>query len=239
MSKLDQFSRAYDDDFAYALDNDLIMNWYPKRITDRASGKSLLELGVGHGTSSVIFEKKFDKHVIIDGSKAIIEKFSRINPGFKSEIVFSMFEDFTPQEKFDNIVMGFVLEHVVDPEKLVDKYKKFLKADGRLFVTVPNAEALNKRIGKEAGLIQDLFELGEGDRALGHTQLFSVGTLRDLLQSAGLEVVDVEGLFLKPLATHQLQELKLEKSILDGMMVVGVKYPELSVGLLAEAKLKQ
>jgi SAM-dependent methyltransferase len=234
---LDRYSEAYRPEFAYALDNDLILQWYPHRVIDKMKGGSLLELGVGHGYSTRIFRDHFDRHVVIDGSPKIIERFRSENPDLALDLIEGFFEEFETDETFDVICMGFVLEHVDDPEFLVRRYARFLKPGGSLFVTVPNAESMHRRIGIAAGLMADLFALGEGDRLLGHQQLFSVATLTDLMKRCGYEVVATEGLFFKPFTTGQIQRLELSDSILQGMMKVGIPYPELCCALMTHARL--
>ncbi|HUP58634.1 MAG TPA: methyltransferase domain-containing protein [Bdellovibrionota bacterium] len=234
MSHLDDHFKAYGKDFIHALDNDLILKWYPQRIASLKKGSSLLELGIGHGFSTAIFANHFERHVVVDGSPKIIEAFKLANPATRVEVVEAYFESFETDERFDHVVMGFVLEHVDDPKLILDRFKKFLRPGGSIFATVPNAEALNKRLGLEAGIISDLFALGPGDRQLGHKQLFSVPRIRELARSVGLKEKHIEGLFLKPLTTKQLLDLGLDEKILQAMMKVGVGYPELSVGILVE-----
>lgn len=237
MSKifLDKFKDAYYDSFPYALDNELMLNWYPKRILQLAKGESVLELGLGHGYTSIIFSKNFKKHLVIDGSREIIEDFRRkFDTEENVNIVHSYFEDYDNDEKYDIIVMGFVLEHVEDPNLIVEKYKKLLKPDGRMFIAVPNSEALNKRIGFEAGLLKDMSALSQADKALGHQRLFTVESLRQLVAGHDLNVITVEGIFLKPITTAQINKLELSHDILLGMLKLGINYPELCVGILME-----
>lgn len=232
---LDTFKDAYDNTFPYALDNRLIMNWYPERIIRYASGGSLLELGVGHGYCSLRLTKHFKRHVIVEGAKDIIEKF-RQNPGVAHiEIVHTFFEMYDTSEKFDVIVMGFVMEHVDDPCFILKKFRRCLKPGGAIFITVPNAHALNKRIGLEAGILKDYNALSASDLALGHKRLFTVDSLRSLIEGAGLTIKLMEGLFLKPITTEQIKRLGLSEDILQAMMRVGTEYPELCVGILAGA----
>lgn len=233
---LNSYLPAYQDEFLYALDNRLILNWYPDRVMLIAKGDSLLELGVGHGYSTSRFSKHFKRHVVIDGSPEIIQQFQSNFPDCNASIVESYFETFETSERFDVIVMGFILEHVDDPEFILSRYKKFLKPNGAIYLTVPNAEALNKRLGHEAGLLPSLFQLGEGDKALGHQRLFSVQTLKDLIQKCGYRCDQLEGIFLKPITTKQIQTLELSEAILQGMMTVGVDYPELCVALFMEIR---
>ena len=233
---LDRYAAAYEPDFAYALDNDLILNWYPHRIVAQASGESLLELGVGHGYSTQIFNRHFSRHVILDGSPKIIAAFHHRNPGLSVEIIEAYFESFDTQEKFDVICMGFVLEHVDDPAFILRHYLDFLKPDGKLFVTVPNAESMHRRIGQAAGLLGDMFALGDGDRQLGHKNLFSVASLTRMVEDCGYAVTGMEGLFFKPFTTGQIRKLDLSPSILEGMMKVGVQYPELCCAIMAQLR---
>lgn len=234
---LDRYRQAYEKDFTYDFDNRLILNWYPQRILEKTSDGALLELGVGHGYSTVRFAERFSRHVVLDGAPSVIEQFRRAYPSCPAEIVQTYFEDFSTTEQFDVVVMGFVLEHVTDPLALLRQYRSFMKADGRLFVAVPNAAALNKRIGLAAGLLDDLQQLSEGDRALGHLRLFTVESLRQLVLEANYSVRGIEGIFLKPLTTSQMQQLNFDEKVLQGFLEVGINYPELCVGILLEAAL--
>lgn len=237
MSKhdLDCFKNAYGSSFAYDFDNRLILNWYPRRILDYVRGGSLLELGLGHGYTAALFSERFSRHVVLDGSLAVIEQFQTKFPECRAEVVHTYFEEFSTTERFDVIVMGFVLEHVEDPLALLQKYREFLKPDGQLFIAVPNAETLNKRVGLAAGLLDDLYRLSDGDRALGHLRLFTVESLKRLIMEAHYSLVRLEGIFLKPLTTKQLLQLELDEQVLEGFLQVGIDYPELCVGLLLEA----
>lgn len=235
-SGLDDSVPAYQDDFAYALDNRLILNWYPQRIIRLARGRSLLELGLGHGYSSLIFSRHFPAYTVIEGSNAVIGQFRESHPDASIDLQCAYFEDFVPEMRYDHIVMGFVLEHVDDPGHILRRYRKFLAPQGSLFVAVPNCAALNKRFGHAAGLIDDLETLSDADRLLGHQRLFTLKSLRELCQREGFSIGSVEGIFLKPIATSQILELKLSEPILEAMLKVGVDYPELSVGILMELR---
>lgn len=233
---LDSFIAAYGEGFSYAFDNNIMLNWYPERIMQLCpAGGSLLELGVGHGYTSNRFSQHFSRHVVIDGSTSVIEQFHSQYPDCKAKVVQAYFEDFDTEERFDVIVMGFVLEHVANPQLVLQRYKKFLAPGGRCFVAVPNGESLHRRFGHAAGLLGDLMALGKGDMELGHERLYSLNSLSGELQETGYRVVRKEGIFLKPLTTAQLQSLHLDENIIQAMCKVGIDYPELSCALLLEA----
>ncbi len=117
---LDTFIAAYSDSFGYAYDNNIILNWYPRRIMALCTKEqSLLELGIGHGFSTNRFSQFFGEHTVIDGSASVIGQFKAQYPDNTAEIVESYFETFDTDKRFDLIVMGFVLEHVDDPQAVL------------------------------------------------------------------------------------------------------------------------
>ncbi len=239
-SELDSHVGAYERKSVYDFDNLLQLKWYPKRVIERTRGaRSILELGLGHGVTTEIFNRHFERHVVIDASPAVIENFHRLYPDCKPQIVQAYFEDFRSAERFDVIVFGYILEHVEDPVKVMELFGPFLAPGGRMFVTVPNAEVLNRRLGHLAGMLPDLTELSEHDLLLGHRRYYTVDTLRADIEAAGYQMLAIEGIYLKPLTTMQILSLNLDERILDALCQVGVEYPELSCGLLAEISPKE
>jgi 2-polyprenyl-3-methyl-5-hydroxy-6-metoxy-1,4-benzoquinol methylase len=235
MENLDKYISSYNAGFEYTFDNTIILNWYPRRILEKSpKSAKVLELGIGHGYSFKWFSENFESYTVIDGSPAVIQKLLKEFPETKAQIVESYFEEFQTDEKFDVIIMGFVLEHVENPASILVKYKSFLKPNGRCFVAVPNAECLHRRIGNAAGYLDNMFTLSEADLSFGHRRLYSVETLTQEIENCGYKITNKEGIFLKPLTTSQLKELKLSENIIQGMCHLGVKYPELSAALLFE-----
>lgn len=232
---LDTHIVAYEGQNQYDFDNRIILNWYPKRIIRLTkNANSILELGIGHGFTANIFSKYFNRHVVLEGSSAVIENFRKKFPNCRTQIVETFFEDFVSDEKFDVIVMGFILEHVNTPLKIITRFKEFLASNGKLFIAVPNAEALNRRIGYLAGILPDLQTLTENDLLLGHKRYYTVGTLTEDVRNAGFKIVRMEGLFLKPFTTEQMISLHLDENIIRALCKIGVDYPELSLGILMQ-----
>lgn len=234
---LDTHVTIYEGQNQYDYDNNIILNWYPLRIIEHTkSAKSILELGLGHGYTAQIFSKHFSRHVILEGSSAVIENFKLHFPDSTPEIIDTYFEKFESDEKFDVIVMGFILEHVNDPLQIITHFKKFLSPDGKIFITVPNAEALNRRLGFFAGLLSDMQLLSENDIISGHKRYYNVASLGADIKNAGYEIEKMEGIYLKPFTTKQMMSLEFDKKIIDALCMAGVDYPELSLGILAILK---
>lgn len=234
-NELDAHVKAYEGDIQYDFDNEILLNWYPKRILNQVVGaKSLLELGLGHGYTTNLFSPHFSKHVVLEGSPAVIDNFKNKYPDCGCEIIETYFENFASDERFDVIVMGFILEHVDDPKQILLHFKKFLKPGGKLFVAVPNAEVLNRRLGHIAGMLPDMQQLSENDHVLGHKRYYTVSSLSKDVTDTGYNILKMEGIYLKPLSTSQMISLAFDKKVIDAFCLVGVEYPELSCGILME-----
>lgn len=232
---LDTHVAAYQGDNLYDFDNEILLNWYPQRILQLAgAARSLLEFGLGHGYTTDIFSSRFERHVVLEGSPAVIRNFRDKHPECRAEIVETYFENFETDERFEVIVMGFILEHVDDPLLIIRRFRDFLAPGGRMFLAVPNAEVLNRRLGHVAGLLDDITTLSENDVLLGHKRYYTTDSLRAEVTEAGCSVDRLEGIYLKPFTTRQMVSLHLGQDVIDALCAVGVEYPELSCGLLAE-----
>jgi 2-polyprenyl-3-methyl-5-hydroxy-6-metoxy-1,4-benzoquinol methylase len=234
-SALDSHVKAYQGENIYDYDNRILLKWYPQRVREFSAGaRSLLELGLGHGITATEFGRHFERHVVIDASPAVIANFRDNYPDSRVEIVESYFENFETDERFDVIVFGFVLEHVDDPVLVLKHFRRFLAPGGRMFVAVPNAEVLNRRLGHLAGMLPDMTTLSEHDLLLGHKRYYTVATLKRDLELAGYEINRLEGIYLKPLTTSQMLSHDFDDRVIDALCRVAIGYPELSCGLLAE-----
>jgi 2-polyprenyl-3-methyl-5-hydroxy-6-metoxy-1,4-benzoquinol methylase len=234
---LDKHIKAYEGQNLYDFDNNILLNWYPNRIIKFSSdAKSILELGLGHGFTTKIFSEYFSHHVVLDGSKAVIKNFKKRNPDCPALIIETYFEKFESDEKFDVIVLGFILEHVDNPLAIITRYRNFLSPAGTMFIAVPNAQVLNRRLGHLIGMLPDIHSLSENDILLGHKRYYTVNSLTEDVKSAGLEIERMEGIYLKPFTSSQLISLNFDKEIFNALCEVGIDYPELSCGILAQLK---
>ncbi|WP_220014376.1 class I SAM-dependent methyltransferase [Bradyrhizobium sp. BR 10289] len=234
-NQLDVHVAAYQGENIYDFDNEIVLTWYPKRIARVVRApRAVLDLGLGHGFATEIFSGGPGRHVVLEGSRAVIENFKLRYPGNKSELIETYFEEYDTDERFDLIVMGFVLEHVDDPLLILNRFRKFLAPTGKLFVAVPNAEVMNRRLGNLAGMLPDIQALSEHDRILGHQRYFTAASLTELAGDAGYKIERMEGIYLKPFATRQILSLNLDSDIIQALCELGIEYPELSVAMLAQ-----
>jgi ubiquinone/menaquinone biosynthesis C-methylase UbiE len=239
MKDLNQMTSEYRPNAVTEIENNLILNWYPKRMIQRfGHAQDLLELGIGHGFTAGIFATACDRQIIVDGSSVVIEQFKSHHAAFKGGIVEAYFENFHPDSLFDVIIMGFILEHVDDPDLILERYRSFLKPGGKLYVAVPNAKSMNRRLGLEMGLIDDIYSLNANDIALGHQRQYCRDTLTEAVERAGYCITHEEGIYLKPLPLSVLKTLDDMNENLQAMLKVGVDFPDLCVALLMELEVR-
>jgi hypothetical protein len=87
-----------------------------------------------------------------------------------------------------------------------------------------------------AGMIDDCMALGKADLQQGHKRLYSVELLKELLARHDLQMLRLEGIYLKPFSNSQLEALQLSEDVIRSLFEVGIDYPELCDALLAEVK---
>ncbi|MCX8070707.1 MAG: class I SAM-dependent methyltransferase [Thermodesulfovibrionales bacterium] len=220
----------------YYLETLISNQYYAHRIVELSKGaRSALELGIGYSITTEIFKRFFKRYCIIDSDRELIKDFIKQTGNKNIEVVNEYFEDYHTKEKFDVIIMGFVLEHVDDPTLILNKYKEFLSDRGKLFITVPNATSLHRRIAYEAGLMSDMYVFNEVDIKVGHKRYFDVDKIKALVKSCGYDVVKIEGIFLKPITTSQMVQIGFNENIYSALLKIGKDYPELSNSILVMA----
>ena len=112
-----------------------------------------------------------------------------------------------------------------------------MKSNGSIYVTVPNWESLNKKIGFYAKMIDTMHFLSDVDLKLGHKRTYSVDSIKEQVLKCGFKIDAIEGLFLKPITTSQMKELNFSEEIYKALMILGKEYPELSCGIMLKLSL--
>ena len=239
---LDSYQDAYQPDFKFDSENLSTLDWYSRRMCHdmRTLGtQSVLSLGIGHRVVSQNIEKEFSEnlssHTILEGSKEIIENYkAKYGKHQNVDIIHTYFEEFETEQRFDAIEAGFVMEHVDDPHEVLGHIKKFVVPGGKIYLAVPNATSLHRQIGNKAGLLDDMYKLSEYDLQLGHKRYFDVESFKQLAKDCGLQIVKVEGIYLKPVTTSQIESLELTDDVMRALYEMGLAYPELCNSIYME-----
>ena len=104
---------------------------------------------------------------------------------FYDEIHVCAMEDVRFQQKFDLINCGDILEHLIDPWKMLKRFSILLRSGGHLVLSVPN-------IGHWSivkALLKGHFQyIPLGLLCIGHLRWFTESSIRDALATAGFEI---------------------------------------------------
>jgi 2-polyprenyl-3-methyl-5-hydroxy-6-metoxy-1,4-benzoquinol methylase len=153
----------------------------------------------------------------------------------------SLFETAQLPEKYDNIVLTHVLEHIDDPVAVMKRINdEWLSDTGRFFLVCPNANAPSRQIAVKMGLITHNAAVTPAEEAHGHRITYSLDTLERDARAAGLNVVFRTGIFFKALANFQWDKILgtdvISPEYLEGCYQLGHIYPDLcaSIFLLCE-----
>lgn len=176
-------------DFKTNVSDHIAYDWACKYIKDNSQ---VLEIGPGNGAiGSFLAESKNCSIDIIEfdeqlGEKA--KKFARhvLAGSIMGDIESMGWESELQQSSYDCIIICEVLEHLHNPQLVLDRLYQYLKPDGCLIAAVPN-------IGHNAviiGLLNDRFDysdLGLLDNT--HIHLFTYKAIRAMLEKANFCIV--------------------------------------------------
>ncbi len=104
-------------------------------------GTSYLEVGAGHGlyVSEVIRQDLFAHYDILDISETSLALTQKMTAEFAAKrdirFIHADFLEFESEDCYDVISISEVLEHVETPQAFLDRSRKLLKDDGRLYLT--------------------------------------------------------------------------------------------------------
>lgn len=205
---------------------------YPYRyqvVRARMTGPKVLEVGVGHAdiTNWLSEDGKFEI-TSIDGSQSVLDHAAeKVSHPERVTFIHTYFEEFETDELFDDILITNSLEHVDDPVGVLEHVKKFLKPEGRIHITVPNAVSIHRMLGKAMGMLKEVDSLNSHDVKVGHQRVYNTGLSMEHISDAGLHIIDSDGIILKPFSNLQMNTL-LDDKIIQGLFDVGRRLPELA-----------
>jgi len=152
-------------------------------------------LGLGHRVDVV---EGASRHVAFAQKKYAGE--SRVR------IFHALFQEFEPTDLYDTIVAADMLRYLPDAQAFLQRARGWLATEGRIVVTVPNRRSFHRRIGALLGLEASLDEANARDREVGNRRTYDRYELRDLLNRSGFRTQILQGAFLKPLSSAQMDQ---------------------------------
>jgi 2-polyprenyl-3-methyl-5-hydroxy-6-metoxy-1,4-benzoquinol methylase len=191
---------------SYADYNAFLGHYQVVACLEHVRGDSLLDLACGDGLVTEKLASRFERVVGVDANSARIAEARKRLPHIK--FFDSLIEDIDFDERFDNITMLNLLEHVENPTALLRRAARWLTPTGRLHVHVPNAMAVNRVIAVIMGTLESCEELSPNDiHVAGHRRSYDMQSLVGEVKTAGLNVTASGGVFYKMLSTPQMDWL--------------------------------
>ena len=220
-----------DHKYAYCFDFDVMHPYIIKSFEPFFNKGSLLELGSFKGDFTRRLLPYFDDITCVEASDIAI-KTAKKKLGNKIKFFNSLFEKASLPERYENIVMTHVLEHLDDPILVLKRINnEWLTEYGRFFLVCPNANAPSRQIAVKMGLISHNTAVTPAESEHGHRCTYTLDTLERDVVAAGLKVIHRSGIFFKALANFQWDKLLntniITKEYLEGCYKLGQQYPDL------------
>ncbi|MFH0714706.1 MAG: methyltransferase domain-containing protein [Candidatus Diapherotrites archaeon] len=165
------------------------------------SGK-LLDVGCGDGFFASLVKERSNASVYgVDISFENLKKARARGVRIKRADISAAKLPFSARS-FDSVYCGEVLEHVVETEKLLEEFKRVLKPNGFLVVTVPNIASWYNRLlllfGQapfwvESGARGSYGSFCNAPNLNGHVRAFNRRALAELLNATGFSPVQWKG----------------------------------------------
>ena len=173
---------------------------YVKQFVD-LNGKKVLDVGCGGGVFSEAMAKSGAEVTAIDLAEDALEvaKLHLLESGLEVNYVCQSVEEFAKdnEETFDVIVCMEMLEHVPDPQSIVDSLSKILKPDGFLFLSTINRHPKAMMFG----IFAAEHVLGIVPKGTHHYEQFiKPSELVTGVEKADLQVIDVSGIKYDPIS---------------------------------------
>ncbi len=141
------------------------------------AGKRYLEIGIGSGEMLAgAIEMGYD----VTAVEICREDCEKISAVLGVDIKCCDFIEYNTDEKYDIIIMGDVLEHMLKPVEGLKKAKKLLADNGVLWLSTPNYNSSFSRLQKFKDPMWNQYH---------HLTYFSYETLLPILNDIGLDVV--------------------------------------------------
>lgn len=207
---------------------------YSYRIFSRHFNEgSILEMGPAEGLMSELLYRSGRELTMVEGAESFCEDLRARFPD--ATVHHALFEEFETDARFDNIVLGHVLEHVDEPVQVLQRIKRFLAPGGRILCAVPNSRSLHRQAGVLMGHLGFEEDMSELDVHHGHKRVYSPETFRREFVAAGLEIELFGGYWLKPLSNGQIEE-HWTAEMIDAFMRLGERYPDIAADIYVIAR---
>lgn len=159
---------------------------HQKIISLVGQGKKVLELGCASGYMS---EELTKKGCLVTGVEIEVGLAKEAERNCQKLVIGDIENHKTWEklkgEKFEVIILADILEHLKDPERVLENLVKFLGNEGKVIISVPNIGFLTARLRHLIGRF-DYTEWGIMDKT--HLRFFTQNSILTLVKNSGLGI---------------------------------------------------
>ncbi len=193
---------------------------------------SVLELGPAEGLMTERLSKSYNDITLVEGSEFFCKQLKSKFPSVS--VVNTLFEDYNPSQKFSNILLGHVLEHVDEPVEILKLATNWLTIDGVILASVPNSRSLHRQASVIMGIQPSEETMSDLDYHHGHRRIYNPESFRSDFIKAGLQVFHYGGYWLKPVSNSQINGT-WTREMLSAFMKLGERYPDVAAEIYVVA----
>lgn len=158
--------------------------------------KNLLDVGCGDGVLKSFIKNKVDNIYGLDNDKLSVDKCKLL---YKKVTLINLNSQNIPYKNnyFDCVTCLDVIEHIIDPEMLLNKIYKILKPNGILIISTPNIRFTDHILKL---ICNGTFPKTSLDASIydgGHIHFFTYKDLITLLKETGFKILSIEGIINK------------------------------------------
>jgi len=150
------------------------------------SNKKVLDLGCLDGTIGLMIMKNDNDVYGVDASETAVQ--NAIKKGVKARVGDLEKPLDYPDENFDAVCAGEIIEHIYDIDLFLDDIHRVLKAEGILALSTPNLASFGRRLLLLFNRNPHI-EISYSGQAAGHIRYFVRGTLETILQKHKFVIV--------------------------------------------------
>jgi methionine biosynthesis protein MetW len=176
------------------------------QIAAKLGGKRFLDIGCGDGSFTLLLKEALKTEEAVG-----IEISPEVDGALRGKGIeayqLDIDEEKFPFEKdsFDMVYGGEIIEHLFNPDHLLDEVHRILKPGGKCIITTPNLAGWPNRLSLLLGYqpfatsVSPEYEgagklMLKGDEGQwGHIRVFTVGALKELLKIHSFKILSVAG----------------------------------------------
>ena len=148
---------------------------------------TLLDLGASGGELAASLRDSFDRRI---GFEFDVERIGSLHRALDSAVIADLERVPRLPRDLDAVVLADVLEHLRNASETLRTVRQSLKADGYLFVSVPNIANVTTRLGLLFGIFR---YRDRGILDATHLRFYTRHTIHEEIEKAGFEVLVTRG----------------------------------------------